>query len=289
MSEYPLKPYRRRSHRGAPAPSARRMIAAGHRPLWPLRSSCSHHRGRARTSSTRTWKTASPPRTRWSGRRPRHGQARPGQDRVSGAARRPAATFSCSAASTRWARRPSRRLKRPWMWATGSAVQGAMMRTQRGQLSVAVDSFELLSKSPASSAREVPRPDGQGDPLSPALRGPGHEPRGAAPPSSSRFKIVSAIRRYMEDAGLLRGGDAVSARHPRRREREALRHALQRPRPRLLPAHRHRAAASSACSWAVSRRCSRSVASSATRAWTRTTTPSSPPWRPTRPSATSTA
>ena len=94
----------------------------------------------------------------------------------------------------------------------------------------------------AASAREVPRTHGQGDPLPSALCRPRHEPRGAhhlRAPLQDRLGYPP----LHGGPGLLRGGDAVSACHHRRGEREALHHALQRARPRLLPAHRHGAAA----------------------------------------------
>ena len=80
------------------------------------------------------------------------------------------------------------------------AVHGTMMRTRRGQLSVAVDSFELMSKS----LRPLPEKfHGLTDKetryrqryvdlvMNPEVR----------TTFERRFKIVSAIRRYMEDAG----------------------------------------------------------------------------------------
>ena len=80
------------------------------------------------------------------------------------------------------------------------AVTGAMMRTKRGQLSVAVESFELMSKS----LRPLPEKfHGLTDKetryrqryvdlvMNPEVR----------TTFERRFKIVSAIRRYMEDQG----------------------------------------------------------------------------------------
>ena len=80
------------------------------------------------------------------------------------------------------------------------AVTGTMMRTKRGQLSVAVDSFELMSKS----LRPLPEKfHGLTDKetryrqryvdlvMNPEVR----------TTFERRFKIVSAIRRYMEDQG----------------------------------------------------------------------------------------
>ncbi len=79
-------------------------------------------------------------------------------------------------------------------------VHGTMMRTKRGQLSIAVDSFELLSKS----LRPLPEKfHGLTDKetryrqryvdlvMNPEVRST----------FEKRFKIVSAIRRYMEDQG----------------------------------------------------------------------------------------
>ena len=60
----------------------------------------------------------------------------------------------------------------------------------------------------AASAREVPRPDGQGDPLPPALCRPRHEPRGAhhlRAPLQDRLGYPP----LHGGPGLLRGGDAV--------------------------------------------------------------------------------
>ena len=79
-------------------------------------------------------------------------------------------------------------------------VRGTMMRTKRGQLSVAVDSFELLSKS----LRPLPEKfHGLADKetryrqryvdlvMNPEVKST----------FEKRFKIVAAIRRYMEDHG----------------------------------------------------------------------------------------
>ena len=79
-------------------------------------------------------------------------------------------------------------------------VRGTMMRTKRGQLSVAVDSFELLSKS----LRPLPEKfHGLADKetryrqryvdlvMNPEVKST----------FAKRFKIVAAIRRYMEDHG----------------------------------------------------------------------------------------
>ena len=79
-------------------------------------------------------------------------------------------------------------------------VRGTMMRTKRGQLSVAVDSFELLSKSLRPLPEKV---HGLADKetryrqryvdlvMNPEVKST----------FEKRFKIVAAIRRYMEDHG----------------------------------------------------------------------------------------
>lgn len=107
------------------------------------------------------------------------------------------------------------------------AVHGTMMRTKRGQLSVAVDSFELMSKSLRPLPEKFHGLTDKETRYRPALRGSRHEPRGAhhlRAPLQDRLGYPP----LHGGPGLLRGGDAVSACHHRRREREALHHALQR-------------------------------------------------------------
>lgn len=166
-------------------------------------------------------------------------------------------------------------------------AHGTMMRTRRGQLSVAVTSFELLSKS----LRPLPEKfHGLADKetryrqryvdlvMNPEVKAT----------FEKRFKIISAIRRYMEEQGFyevetpilhpILGG--ANARPSSRTTTRSTRISICASPPSCT---------SSACSWAASRRCSRSGASSATRAWIPTTTPSSPRWSSTRRSATSRA
>ena len=89
----------------------------------------------------------------------------------------------------------------------------------------------------ASAAREVPRHDGHGAALPPALRGPHHQSRGAR-----RVRQALADRagdpRVLRRARLPRGRDADDASDPGRRRRAAVRDASQRARHGALPAHR---------------------------------------------------
>ena len=166
-------------------------------------------------------------------------------------------------------------------------VRGTMMRTKRGQLSVAVASFELLSKS----LRPLPEKfHGLADKetryrqryvdlvMNPEVK----------QVFEKRFKIVAAIRRYMEEQGfyevetpflhpILGGANAKPfVTHFNALDRDYyLRIATELPLKRLLVGGFEKV--------------SRSAASSATRAWIPTTTPSSPRWRPIRRSPTSRA
>lgn len=89
-------------------------------------------------------------------------------------------------------------------------VSGLMMRTRRGQLSVAVDSYELLSKSLRPLPEKFHGLSRQGAALSPALCRSYREPRGARD-----------LREALEDhlghpplhgrTGLLRGRNALPA------------------------------------------------------------------------------
>ena len=55
-------------------------------------------------------------------------------------------------------------------------VEGEVFRTQRGEMSVRCQARDPAVQVPAPPAGEVPRLAGQGAALSPALRGPHHEP-----------------------------------------------------------------------------------------------------------------
>ena len=58
-------------------------------------------------------------------------------------------------------------------------VAGTVFRTRTEELTIKVESFEVLVEGAASAAREVARAHRQGDSLPPALRRSGREPRGA--------------------------------------------------------------------------------------------------------------
>ena len=107
---------------------------------------------------------------------------------------------------------------------------------------------------------------------------------------NARFRAdaVRSLRESFHRARLRRGRDADAADAARRRGGPAVRHALQRLRPRPVPAHRARAVPQALPSSAGSRRSSRSTATSATRAPTPRTAPSSPCSSSTRRTATTT-
>ena len=106
------------------------------------------------------------------------------------------------------------------------AVHGTMMRTRRGQLSVAVDSFELMSKSLRPLPEKFHGLTDKETRYRQRYVDLVMNPR-CAPPSSAASDRLGHPPLH-GGAGLLRGRDAVSACHHRRREREPLHHALQR-------------------------------------------------------------
>ena len=119
-------------------------------------------------------------------------------------------------------------------------VEGKVMKTKLGELSVNVSSFQLLVEGAAPAAREVARPLRHRHALPPALRRPHRERRRA--PRVRR----SGSRRSPRCAGS--SPSAASSRSRRRcctRSRaarpRAVRDAPQRARRRPLPAHRARA------------------------------------------------
>ena len=114
------------------------------------------------------------------------------------------------------------------------------MRTRRGELSLRINAFELLSKS----LRPLPEKFHGLTDIETRYRRRyldtivNDESREVF---VKRARIIAAIRRFLDDARLRRGRDAGPAAALRRRPGEAFRDPSQRARPRPLPAHRHRA------------------------------------------------
>ena len=111
-------------------------------------------------------------------------RARARQGVVRGAQGRQRRAAAVRARSTRWATsvtRPSSDLD------LGDFVgaEGTVMRTRRGELSLRLTAWTLLSQVAAPAAGEVPRPHRHGDPLPPALPRPHRQRRGRARCSSS--------------------------------------------------------------------------------------------------------
>ena len=120
-------------------------------------------------------------------------------------------------------------------------VEGAVMKTRKGELSVKVRAFAAPVEGAAPAPGEVARARRRRHPLPPALRRPHRERRRAA-------CVRDPLRGHRDDPtlpgrpALRRGRDAGAARAGRRRGGEAVRHAPQRARDAALVAHRARAA-----------------------------------------------
>ena len=155
-------------------------------------------------------------------------------------------------------------------------VTGVVVRTQRGQLSVAPKSATLLSKA----VRPLPEKfHGLSD------KETRYRQRyvdliandDVRETFRKRSQILSTFRRFMES-------DGYRAALPPSRSLPTSTRSIRSATCVLPPS-----SISSAASSVVLSACSRSAASSVTRAWTLPTTPSSPRWRPTVPSQTSRA
>ncbi len=119
-------------------------------------------------------------------------------------------------------------------------VTGDVMKTRKGELSVKVRRMGAARRSAPRLPRQVARPHRRRHALPAALRRPlGHRGRAA--------HVRAAQPRRLAHAALARGPrvhrsrDADLPPDPGRCDREAVRHAPQRARPRLVPAHRARA------------------------------------------------
>ena len=81
-------------------------------------------------------------------------------------------------------------------------VTGTMFTTRTGEVTCEVRELALIEQDAQSPARQVARPAGRRDALSPALCGPAGKPRCARRLSHVR-QIVKAMRRYLDDNGFL--------------------------------------------------------------------------------------
>ena len=112
--------------------------------------------------------------------------------------------------------------------------------TRRGELTLRASELDAARQVAAPAAREVPRARGRRDPLPPPRARPDRErgdARAVHPALEGDRRDPPLARR----ARLPRGRDAGAPAALRRRAGAAVHDPLQRPRPRLLPAHRHRA------------------------------------------------
>ncbi len=120
-------------------------------------------------------------------------------------------------------------------------VSGEAVRSRRGELSLQLDSYELLARQPAPAAGPVPRPRRRRDALPPALPRPAGESARCAPTCELRARVVSSLRRELDAAGFVEVETPVlQPLYGGANARPFTTHP-QRARPRPLPAHRHRA------------------------------------------------
>ena len=154
--------------------------------------------------------------------------------------RRPhAARSSCTPASTCSARR---RFERLTSLDLGDliGVDGAALRTRRGELSLRVDGFRGARQGAAPAAGQAPRPDRRRDALPPPRARPDRQ-RGRAQAVHRPREDHLGGARLPRRRGLHRGRDAGAAAALRRRAGAAVHDPPQRARPRPVPADRHRA------------------------------------------------
>src|SRR5688572_27223180 len=117
-------------------------------------------------------------------------------------------------------------------------VDGTAFKTRRGELSLRVDSWQLLAKVAAPAAREVPRARGRRDALPPPRAGPDRQrggPRALRHAVEGRLRDPTLARR----ARLPGGRDPGPAAAVRRRARTAVHHPSQRTGQGPLSADRH--------------------------------------------------
>ena len=119
-------------------------------------------------------------------------------------------------------------------------VDGVAFRSRRGELSLRVEDFTVLAKSLR------PPPDKHHGLSDVETRFRHRELDLIANEETralfvTRAKVITAIRRYLDDAGFLEVETPGAAAALRRRDGAPVHHPPQRARPRPLPADRHRA------------------------------------------------
>ena len=201
------------------------------------------------SANARTSPRSAPPTRAWRrGSRPTPATASPvASSAAAVTARRPSSTSATAAG--RSSSTPARTCSAPEAYALlvhldiGDivGVEGTAMATRRGgELSLAIDHWQLLSKSLRPPPERAPRARGRRDPL-PAPRARPDRERGEPPalrrPRPHDHRDPPLARRPR----LRRGRDPGPAAALRRRPGAALHHPPQPARPRPLPADRDRA------------------------------------------------
>ena len=113
------------------------------------------------------------------------------------------------------------------------------VQVPRGELSLRVDDSRA-GEVAAPAAGQAPRPSDVETRFRTASSTSSPTRRRATCSSRAR-KVITAIRRYLDERRLHRGGDAGAPAALRRRDGAAVHHAPQRARSRPVPADRHRA------------------------------------------------
>ncbi len=186
-------------------------------------------------------------RARQWARRPRRSAASPGASPAGATwAALPSSTWSIAAAASSCTRAATCSARRTTSAccsstsATCSGVQGTIMRSRRGELSLAPGQLRGAGQVAAPAARQAPRPRRRGNALPPARAGADVKRRCAPAVRGSRADCVGGAR-ASGSARLHRGRDPRAATALRRRVGAPLHHAPQRPGPQAVSAHRHRA------------------------------------------------
>ena len=166
-------------------------------------------------------------------------------------------------------------------------IEGEVISSRRGELSVMASSLDDAREGAAAAARQAQGPHRPGGAGADALRRPRGQRRLAADGAQPRDGAAFGAR-DPAPARLPRGRDASAAAAARRRVGSAVHDAPQRLRPARCTCASRSSCTSSGSPSAGSTGSTRSAATSATRASTRRTAPSSRCSRSTRPTATTT-